>query len=224
KDIMHQSQWQDADAMVLDAGVSSPQFDQAERGFSFHQDGPLDMRMDPSQSLKASDILNEWSEEAIADVFKQYGQERHYKRLTRAIVHDRTEKPFESTLQLEGLIFRVIGKYYRNQKIHPATRAFQALRICVNDELASLGEFLEDAVQCLKQGGRIAVISFHSLEDRLVKHTFKKYAMHAQQSFGGRGAPCLKILTKKPVSPSLKEIGENPRSRSGKLRAVERIL
>ena len=223
KDLMRDHGWNHADAILLDAGVSSTQLDDPERGFSFNQDGPLDMRMDRSQFLKASDILNHWSEEEIDEALALYGEERYHRRLARAICRQRQEEPFETISQLNKLIRRVLGGLYRNQKIHPATRSFQALRICVNDEQEALKEFLEQAIQSLSHHGRIAAISFHSLEDRLVKHTFRKYAKKNKNLDWGGGAPCLEILTRKPVSPSQEEIRLNKRSRSAKLRVAERI-
>lgn len=216
---MEEMGWPGVDAILLDAGVSSIHLDDPERGFSIKKDGPLDMRMDRTQRLKASDIVNTWDESEIADLIYMNGEERYSRRIAKAIVHDRENKPFERTQELSDLICRVVGKFYKKQKIHPATRTFQALRIIVNDELEALKEFLDQSVSCLNKQGRLVIISFHSLEDRMVKNHFRALA----KNHGGGGAPCIRILTKKPVGPSHIEIERNLRSRSAKLRALERV-
>lgn len=216
--IMQEKGWESADAILLDAGVSSVHLDKAERGFAIKEDGPLDMRMDRSQALSAFHIVNEWSEEELSEILKNYGEERFAKRISKAIVQDRERKPFERTKELSDMICRVVGRFYRKQRIHPATRSFQAIRMAVNDELDALQSFLDQAIPSLNENGRLGIISFHSLEDRIVKHHFKS----VEKNHGGGGAPCVKILTKKPVSPSLIEIEENPRARSAKLRVVEK--
>lgn len=211
------------DAVVLDIGVSSYQIDQAERGFSFNKDGPLDMRMGDGET--AAEVLATRTEAEIAKIFWDYGEEKNSRRIARAIVNDRDEKPFVSTLQLAGLCERVYG--HKKEKIHPATRVFQALRIYVNDELGELERALDGAFQILKPNGRIVIVTFHSLEDRIVKNFFNERAKISQ---GSRFAPVLEeikptleLLYRKPMIASDKEINENPRSRSAKLRAVIKL-
>jgi 16S rRNA (cytosine1402-N4)-methyltransferase len=203
------------DGIIADLGVSSYQFDTATRGFSFRHEAPLDMRMDDRQSLTAAAAINTWDEKKLADIFFHYGEERYSRRIARRIVEKR---PFHTTTELAGAIAAAVPSAYRHGKsrsparqksIHPATRVFQALRIVVNDELTSLENFLQLAPQWLKSGGRIAVISFHSLEDRIVKNAF-------------RSSELLQIITKKPLVPQTDEIAQNPRSRSAKLRIAER--
>lgn len=198
-----------------DLGVSSHQFDVAERGFSFRFDGPLDMRMNPDDSKfeSAATVVNGHSVEELENIFKVYGEERFSRRIAEEIVVKRNESPLERTSELEQIIFHCYPKKMRHQKIHPATRVFQALRIYVNKELDYLTEMIHQCVSVLPPGGRIAIISFHSLEDRIVKHTFKEYFRNGE----------LKILTKKPIIPTDEEIFENSRSRSAKLRIAEKI-
>ncbi|MCT7969675.1 16S rRNA (cytosine(1402)-N(4))-methyltransferase RsmH [Laspinema sp. D1] len=195
------------DGIVADLGVSSAQLDRPERGFSFRYEAPLDMRMDERQDLSAEEIVNHWDEVALADIFYRYGEERFSRRIARRIVERR---PLETTTQLASAVASSVPGKYRNGKIHPATRVFQALRIAVNEELAALETFLEKAPLWLHPGGRLGIISFHSLEDRLVKHRM-------------RDSPLLKVLTKKPITPGEAEIANNSRSRSAKLRIFERI-
>lgn len=202
------------DGVLADLGVSSAQFDQPERGFSFRYEAPLDMRMDQRQSLTAADLINQAPEAELADIFYTYGEERFSRRIARRIV---VQRPFYTTTQLAAAIAQtshatrnVKGMGKSRRTIHPATRVFQALRIVVNQELVSLETFLNRAPSWLKPHGRIGVISFHSLEDRIVKHTF-------------RAAPELRVLTKKPILPQADEIADNPRSRSAKLRLAERL-
>ncbi|MEA5535843.1 16S rRNA (cytosine(1402)-N(4))-methyltransferase RsmH [Crocosphaera sp. XPORK-15E] len=192
--------------IIADLGVSSPQFDVPERGFSFRHEAPLDMRMDRQQSLTAQDIINYWSEKDLADLFYRYGEERRSRPLARHLVQKR---PFNSTTALAEAIAQTVPPKYRYGRIHPATRVFQALRIAVNDELSSLEKFLEKAPHWLQPGGHIAIISFHSLEDRIVKYAF-------------RDSPELIIITKKPLIPQPEEQAKNPRSRSAKLRIAQR--
>lgn len=194
--------------IIADLGVSSPQLDQAERGFSFRHEAPLDMRMDSQQSLSAAEIINHWSEKDLADIFYHYGEERLSRRIARKIVNLR---PLKTTTQLANAIATCYPPKARYGRIHPATRVFQALRIAVNDELGSLERFLELAPQWLKIGGKLAIISFHSLEDRRVKHSF-------------RDTESLQVLTKKPITADSEEIKQNPRSRSAKLRVAQRIV
>ena len=194
------------DGIIADLGVSSFQFDTAERGFSFRQEAALDMRMDRRQALTASEIINHWDEKELADIFYKYGEERLSRRIAKAILERR---PFETTTQLAEAIAQNVPRQYRYGRIHPATRVFQALRIVVNQELASLETFLELAPNWLKIGGKIGIISFHSLEDRIVQHTLRNSAI-------------LRVITKKPIIPQDDELANNPRSRSAKLRIAER--
>lgn len=194
------------DGIVADLGVSSYHLDQAERGFSFRNSAPLDMRMDRRQSLTASDVVNHWDETQLADIFFKYGEERLSRRIARRVVQ---ERPFETTTELAEAIASCVPRQYRYGRIHPATRVFQALRIVVNEELTSLETFLHHAPAWLVPGGRMGIISFHSLEDRIVKHSL-------------RAAPLLQVLTKKPITAESDEIEQNPRSRSAKLRLAER--
>jgi 16S rRNA (cytosine1402-N4)-methyltransferase len=195
------------DGIIADLGVSSPQLDRPERGFSWRASGNLDMRMDFHQSLTAGEIINHWGEKQLADLFYLYGEERFSRRIAKMIVHHR---PFQTTVKLAEAIASSVPPKYRYGRIHPATRVFQALRIAVNQELESLEKFLQRAPSWLKVKGRIAIISFHSLEDRLVKHQFRHH-------------PLLKVLTKKPLTPQPEEIQLNPRSRSAKLRIAARV-
>lgn len=215
------------DSVLLDLGVSSFQFDVARRGFSFQNDGPLDMRMDARQPLTAATLLNTAGAEEIAKIFWEYGDERESRRFARAIVHDRETKPFETTRQLAELIERLSPRHGR--KTHPATRVFQALRIAVNDEIGSLERGLEGAMKILKPGGRLAVLSFHSLEDRVVKLFGRARAR--DYTFAGTDvpelrAPCapeLRLVNRKAIKPGEAELAENPRSRSAQLRIMEKI-
>jgi 16S rRNA (cytosine1402-N4)-methyltransferase len=195
------------DGILADLGVSSYHLDQAERGFSFRQAASLDMRMDRGRSLTAADVINNWDEAELANIFFKYGEERLSRRIARRIVERR---PLHTTTELADAIASSVPPKYRYGRIHPATRVFQALRIVVNDELKSLETFLDKAPNALVPGGRIAIISFHSLEDRPVKH-------------GLRNSPLLKVLTKKPIIAQEEEIGKNPRSRSAKLRIAEKL-
>ena len=216
------------DGMLLDLGVSSPQLDSPERGFSFQQDGPLDMRMDARQTLTAAELVNGAGPEELAKIFWEYGGERESRRFARAIVHDRERQKFKSTRQLAELIERLSPR--RGKKAHPATRVFQALRIAVNDELGSLKRGLEAAVKILKPGGRLAVITFHSLEDRMVKD-FGRAQARDYVFAGGVDipelrqprTPELKWITRKAIRPGGEELNENPRSRSAQLRVLEKI-
>ena len=188
------------DGIIADLGVSSYQFDTAERGFSFRQTAPLDMRMDKRQSRTAAEVINFWDEKQLADIFFKYGEERLSRRIARRIVEQR---PFQTTTELAEAIASCVPRQYRYGRIHPATRVFQALRIVVNEELTSLETLLGSAPSWLKIGGRIAIISFHSLEDRIVKNAF-------------RSSPILQVLTKKPITPQADELESNPRSRDRK--------
>jgi len=216
------------DGVLLDLGVSSPQLDSPERGFSFQQDGPLDMRMDPRQTLTAADLVNGAGAEELAKIFWEFGDERESRRLARAMVHDREHRRFETTRQLAELIERLSPR--RGKKAHPATKIFQALRIAVNDEMGSLKHGLEAAVKILKPGGRLAVITFHSLEDRVVKD-FGRARARDYAFPGGLDVPELreprppelKLITRKAIKPGADELNDNPRSRSAQLRVLEKL-
>ncbi len=203
------------DGLLLDLGISSLQLDDPSRGFSFREDGPLDMRRDPGAPIPAArDILRRAREKELADIFYRFGEERFSRRIARAIVSLRTREPIERTSQLAALVKRTIPRKAWPRDIHPATRVFQALRIAVNRELESLAAFLDGFAQHLSEGGRVAVISFHSLEDRMVKTSFR------DRSTGEKAV--LTVMTRKPVVPGADEIRENPRARSAKLRAARR--
>lgn len=202
------------DGVLFDFGVSSPQLNDTTRGFSFQLDGPLDMRMDQSTGTTAADLVNSGEEHELADIIFQYGEERYARRIARAIVQERQRHRIETTGQLVSVVVRSVPAAHRHGRIHCATRTFQALRIAINEELESLEPSLRDAVEVLSGGGKICAISFHSLEDRAVKHTFKSLAQQIE--------PKLALLTKKPILPSREECESNPRSRSAKLRVAER--
>lgn len=211
-----------ADAILFDLGLSSRQLDNRERGFSFRFDGPLDMRFDPTQGETAADLINNLSEAELADIFWRYGEERHSRRLARAIV---AARPLTTTRQLADLLEAAIR---RRERIHPATRVFQALRIAVNQELTAVEQGIPMAVQLLKPGGRIAVISFHSLEDRFVKRYFRRLSQGcicppAQPICTCDAQAILRLVTRKVIKASDEEIVRNPRSRSARLRVAEKI-
>lgn len=200
------------DGILIDCGVSSLQLDDPRRGFSFRAAGPLDMRMDSRESRTAESALRDLSESELADVIYQYGEERKSRRIARALKESWKRGEIRDTAQLADVVKRALPGGYEHGRIHPATRTFQALRIWVNDELARLEKFLKEATHFLKPGGRLAAISFHSLEDRVIKHTFR-----ACESEGGA-----RVLTKKPIEPTSEEIARNSRARSAKLRVIER--
>jgi 16S rRNA (cytosine1402-N4)-methyltransferase len=210
------------DGILLDLGLSSLQLDQPQRGFSFQVDGPLDMRLDPASKPKAADLVNNLAETALADLIYRYGEERFSRRIARAIVRAR---PVNSTKELANVVARAAGGR-RGQKIHPATRTFQALRIAVNDELGALERVLPQALKLLAPGGRLAVISFHSLEDRLVKQFFQREASDCicpprQPVCTCKHKSTIRIITKRPITASPSEVARNPRARSAKLRVAE---
>jgi 16S rRNA (cytosine1402-N4)-methyltransferase len=216
-----------ADAILLDLGVSSMQIDRPERGFSYAADAPLDMRMDPSEPRSARDLVNEDDERELADIFRRYGEERFARPIARAIVRRRKEQPFERTGELVETIRSAIPAPRRFGDGHPAKRVFQALRIAVNDELGALERGLPEALQVLRPGGRIAVISFHSLEDRIVKRFFAAEAKGCicppDLPVCGCGKdPALRLLTRKALRPSPAEVAENARAGSARLRAAVR--
>ena len=200
------------DAMLFDLGISSFQLDDGQRGFSFKSKGPLDMRMDRTKGLPLWKLLETMEESRIGAIIKDFGEERHWRRIARAIVEARRIAPVQNSEMLAQTVSGALG-YKRSSRINPATKVFQAFRIFINNELHSIRDALSKAPKFLKKGGRIVVVSFHSLEDRIVKHSFK--------SFSESGI--LKTLTKRPVCPGEREISENPRSRSAKLRCAERI-
>lgn len=207
------------DGILLDLGVSSYQLETAARGFSFAADGPLDMRLDPGSGPTAADLVNQLDEQELADVIYRYGEERGSRRIARLIVERRRQAPITTTGELAALVQRAIGRGGR-ERIHPATRTFQALRIAVNQELAQLEAALPQAVALLRPGGRLAVISFHSLEDRIVKQFFR-----AESGYGAgelQHPPRLTVLTRKPIVADAAECAANPRARSAKLRVAER--
>lgn len=208
------------DAVLLDVGFSSFQLEDADRGFSFEREGPLDMRMNPDLEITAADLINQLPEKELADIIYQYGEEHRSRRIAHALCERRQAAAFETTRDLAETLENLSGGPHRKKsakryfpgKRHPATRVFQALRIAVNDELGALREGLDQSWQSLNSGGRLAVISFHSLEDRIVKRTFLKWKAEGQG----------KIVTKKPLIPGEKELQDNPRARSAKLRVMEK--
>ena len=217
-----------ADGMLFDLGVSSPQLDDPERGFSYMHDAPLDMRMDRSEALTAHTVVNEWSQEELRRILWQYGEERYASAIAGAIVRARGDKPVETTLELVDIIKGAMPASALREKQHPAKRSFQAIRIAVNDELGSVDKMVRAAVPRLNPGGRLAVISFHSLEDRIVKNGLAEYA---------KGCTCppdfpvcvcgkkpqIKLVTRKPIVSGPEELEENPRARSAKLRVAEKL-
>ena len=227
-DVLRQAGVAGADGMLFDLGVSSPQLDDASRGFSYMQDAPLDMRMDVSAPLSAWNVVNEWSGEDLRRVLYEYGEERYAPAIARAIVRARGDKPVETTLELVDIIKSAMPPAALREKQHPAKRSFQAIRIAVNDELGSVERMLAGAVDRLNPGGRLAVITFHSLEDRIVKNAMQQAA---------KGCTCppefpvcvcgkkpkVKILTRKPIVSGEEELNENPRARSAKLRVAEKL-
>jgi 16S rRNA (cytosine1402-N4)-methyltransferase len=223
--ILEEIGWRKAAGILLDLGLSSLQLADPERGFAFRQDGPLDMRFDRSGGESAADLVNTLPEDEIADILFRYGEERRARRIAQAIVRNR---PIGTTRKLAETIAAAVGfSEVGRHRMHPATRAFQALRIAVNHELDELEESLPALMECLEDGGRLAVISFHSLEDRIVKQTFRKAAgkpLKGERSGPGPQAEArFRELTKKPVPPQAEECEENPRSRSAKLRVLEKI-
>ena len=210
-DVMAEAGFERADAILADLGMSSFALDDAARGFSFRLEGPLDMRMDQRESLRAYDIVNEETEQEIARILRDYGEERAARRIARRIVEARRRRPIETTTELRAIIERALGPRRRGG-MHPATRAFQALRIAVNHEMELLGEFLEKAPAMLALGGRLAIIAYHSLEDRPVKEKFREL---------GRGGE-FKLVTPKALKSGSREVAANPRARSARLRCLER--
>lgn len=228
REVLHNNHQTDADGILFDLGVSSPQLDHAERGFSYMQDAPLDMRMDRQQALTAYEVVNTWSREDLRRIFFDYGEERYAPLIAAAIARQRTEHPIQTTLELADIIRNAMPAQARREKQHPAKRTFQAIRIAVNDELAAVRQAMEQAISCLAPGGRLAVITFHSLEDRIVKTAFAQAAQGCTcpKDFPvcvcGK-KPTVKLITRKPILPSAQEIAGNPRARSAKLRICEKL-
>jgi len=216
------------DGIILDLGVSSYQLDTPERGFSFMANAPLDMRMDQRQELSAYDIVNGFSSDELARIFHEYGEERFSRKIAGLIEKVRQVKPIGTTGELVHIILDAVPRKFHVGRIHPATRVFQALRIAVNDELGSLEKGIADGFECLKRNGRFVVISFHSLEDRIVKNAFRDFSTgcvcppRLPQCVCGR-TPAARILTKKALTPTDEEVARNPRARSAKMRAIEKI-
>ncbi|PFK40404.1 16S rRNA (cytosine(1402)-N(4))-methyltransferase [Bacillus cereus] len=224
---LHELGITEVDGILFDLGVSSPQLDTPERGFSYHHDAPLDMRMDQDASLTAYDVVNNWSYEQLVRIFFQYGEEKFSKQIARKIEAYRENKTIETTGELVELIKEGIPAPARRTGGHPAKRVFQAIRIAVNDELKVFEEALESAIKMVKPGGRVSVITFHSLEDRICKTTFKRNSSTPQLPPGlpiipDEFKPKLKLITRKPILPSEEELEENNRARSAKLRIAEK--
>ncbi len=216
------------DGIVYDLGVSSPQFDDGQRGFSYNYDAPLDMRMDQSQELNARTVVNEWDFHDLLRILSRYGEEKFAKQIARAIERQRAIKPIETTFELVEVIKSAIPAAARRTGGHPAKRSFQAIRIAVNDELGVVEESLAQALDMLKVGGRISVITFHSLEDRLVKTMFKEKTALPEVPAGlpiipDEMQPDFKLVSRKPILPSEEEMAENHRAHSAKLRVIERL-
>lgn len=216
------------DGILYDLGVSSPQLDEAERGFSYHQDAKLDMRMDQTAQLSAYELVNEWDYNSLVSIFYKYGEEKFSKQIARKIESHRENKPIETTGELVEIIKEGIPAPARRKGGHPAKRIFQAIRIAVNDELGVLERSLDSAIRLIKVGGRISVITFHSLEDRIVKHTFKELSTMPDLPKGlpviPEGfEPMLKQVNRKPITANDDELEENNRSRSAKLRIAEKL-
>jgi 16S rRNA (cytosine1402-N4)-methyltransferase len=216
------------DGILLDLGVSSMQLDTADRGFSINNPGPLDMRMNSEKSLTAADIVNTWSERDLCRIFRDYGEEKRWRAAARTIVQARDKGPITTTQELVNLLDPVLRDPRSRKAIHPLTLVFQALRIAVNEELEVLRQALQAALEVLNPGGRLAVISFHSLEDRIVKQQMQYWASDKEDTHGIAGVfrdkkPCVHILTRKPIVASPEECANNPRARSAKLRVMEKL-
>ncbi|AKP79286.1 MULTISPECIES: 16S rRNA (cytosine(1402)-N(4))-methyltransferase RsmH [Priestia] len=220
---------EEVDGVLFDLGVSSPQLDTPERGFSFHHEAPLDMRMDQNSKFSAYNVVNEWPYEKLVKIFFQYGEEKFSKQIARKIEAYRESKPIETTLELVDLIKDGIPAPARRTGGHPAKRIFQAIRIAVNDELQVFEDAIEQAMDVIKKGGRVSVITFHSLEDRICKVAFKNASTVPQLPHGlpvipEEFKPKMKVITRKPILPSEEEVEENKRARSAKLRIVEKLV
>ena len=216
------------DGMLFDLGVSSPQLDEIQRGFSYMGDAPLDMRMDAGDSLTAYEVVNTWPEERLNRILWDYGEERYARRISRAILEHRSKKPIATTLELVDIIKGAMPAAALREKQHPAKRSFQAIRIAVNGELDALPPMLNAAAEHLNAGGRLAVISFHSLEDRIIKKTMQELATgctcppNFPVCVCGK-TPKMKLISRKPITPGDRELTENPRARSAKLRVAEKL-
>ena len=216
------------DGMLFDLGVSSPQLDDASRGFSYMADAPLDMRMDRGEALTASTVVNEWPQEELRRILYEYGEERYAPQIAAAIVRRRQQRPIETTRELVDVIRSAMPPQALREKQHPAKRSFQAIRIAVNDELASVSRLMHDAIDRLNPGGRLAVITFHSLEDRIVKNAMQAAAKGCTcppefpVCICGK-KPKVRVLTRKPIVSGAQELAENPRARSAKLRVAEKL-
>ncbi len=215
KSVVEKYKFKPIQGILFDLGMSSWHLEESGKGFSFQRKEPLDMRYNLQNQLTAEKILNYWSKFEIEKILKEYGEEKFARQIAKVIIEERKIQPIKNTLQLVEIIKKAVPKRYLDQKIHFATRTFQALRIAVNDELNNLKKALPQALEILKPKGRLVVISFHSLEDRIVKNFFKQQTRE--------GLPKIKILTKKPIRPSIEEIKINPRSRSAKLRAAQKL-
>ncbi|REC32137.1 16S rRNA (cytosine(1402)-N(4))-methyltransferase [Enterococcus pseudoavium] len=218
----------EVDGILYDLGVSSPQLDEAERGFSYHQDAPLDMRMDQEAPLSAYQVVNEYSYHELVKIFFRYGEEKFSKQIARLIERKRADKPIETTGEVVDLIKEAIPAPARRKGGHPAKRVFQAIRIAVNDELGAIESSLEQAIALLAVEGRVSVITFHSLEDRIVKTMFKEFSTPKDLPPGlpvvpEEFQPVLKLVNRKPIIPSEEELDENNRARSAKLRIAEKV-
>jgi len=226
--ILDQNGVEMADGMIFDFGVSSPQLDDRERGFSYMQDAPLDMRMDRRDELSAGEAVNNWSEDKLRSVFYEFGEERYAGLIARAIVKKRVAMPINTTFELNSIILSAIPAAARREAQHPSKRCYQALRIAINSEIEHISRMLDVAPDRLKTGGRLCVISFHSLEDRLVKNSFatREKGCVCPKDFPicvCGVVPTLKLITKKPITPDVTEAKLNPRARSAKLRIAERV-
>jgi len=220
-ELLREMNIESVDGILFDLGLSSIQLERQERGFSFRGEGPLDMRMDQRTGTTAADLVSELSFSELERILREHGEERWAKRIAKAIVNERTHEPIATTQALQKIVYRAIPRRFQSRRIDPATRTFQALRIEVNRELENLRQTLDGGWPFLKAGGRMCVISFHSLEDRIVKETFRR--LEKGEAGGSVQKGAMKILTKKPILPSEREQSDNPRSRSAKLRCAERM-
>ena len=228
KQVLEDLEIEGVDGILLDLGVSSPQLDDGSRGFSYMADAPLDMRMNSEDTMSAYDVVNTWSQDELKRILYDYGEERYAPRIAAAICSRRAEKPIETTLELLDVIRSAMPAQALREKQHPAKRSFQAIRIAVNDELGSVEKVMRDAIPCLNQGGRLAVITFHSLEDRIVKNAMADAAKgctcppNFPVCVCGK-KPKVKLITRKPIVSGDEELERNPRARSAKLRVCEKL-
>ena len=228
KQVLEDLEIEGVDGILLDLGVSSPQLDDGSRGFSYMADAPLDMRMNSEDTLSAYDVVNTWSQDELKRILYDYGEERYAPRIAAAICNRRAEKPIETTLELVDVIRSAMPAQALREKQHPAKRSFQAIRIAVNDELGSVEKVMRDAIPCLNKGGRLAVITFHSLEDRIVKNAMADAAKgctcppNFPVCVCGK-KPKVKLITRKPIVSGDEELERNPRARSAKLRICEKL-